>query len=145
MNYLYFIFLSCVTIYRTKARIYTCEPIQDRTCFGKPLDYRYTTTELAEDSKNQEEIKKRLNEWYGLRFLPKCWQVLQPFLCDVYKPNCVNGTAEPPCRDQCLATRKPCSVVETFRKDNPGWPDFLNCERFPANCNGTVSLFVLSM
>ena len=141
MFYFHFVTLSCATVLATIATAYICEPLQERKCFGKQLHYEYTTTELAADSDNQEDVKKRLDEWYGLRFLPKCWQVLQPFLCDVYKPNCdrMNGSVKLPCRDQCLATRKPCSVVASFRKDKPGWPDFLKCERLPANCNGTVS------
>ncbi|EDO45534.1 predicted protein, partial [Nematostella vectensis] len=73
----------------------------------------------------------------GLKFLPKCWEVLQPFLCQIYKPKCKNGSVELPCREQCFATRKPCSVVESYRR----WPEFLRCDKLPeGNCNGTSSV-----
>ena len=115
---------------------YTCELLETRTCLGEPLDFQYTTTELVSDSKNQREVQKNLRRWEDLRFLPKCWSVLQPFLCEVYVPKCENATVKLPCREQCLATRKPCSVVEWYYGR---WPEFLRCENFPkATCNGTV-------
>jgi len=117
----------------------TCEPIvsENRKCLGETIRYRFTSTNLAEDSSNQNEITKNLKLWEGLKFLPKCWSVLQPLLCQVYVPKCEDSTVIPPCREQCLATRKPCSVVERYRK----WPEFLSCERFPEKtCNGTVSI-----
>lgn len=119
---------------------YTCELLEKRTCLGEPLDFQYTTTDLVSDSKNQKEVQENLRRWEGLRFLPKCWSVLQPFLCEVYVPKCENSTVKLPCREQCLATRKPCSVVERYYGQ---WPEFLECENFPkGGCNGTVSLLV---
>lgn len=116
----------------------TCEPIvtENRKCLGEVLSYRFTSTHFAKDSNSQKEIHKNLKLWEGLKFLPKCWSVLQPLLCQVYVPKCENSTVVPPCREQCLATRKPCSVVERYKE----WPEFLKCERFPEKtCNGTVS------
>ena len=113
---------------------YKCEELDDRTCFGSTLDYNYTTLELVTDSQTQEEVKSNLKKWEGLKFLSKCWSVLQPLLCQVYKPRCQNSSVKLPCREQCTATRKPCSVVERYYEK---WPDFLQCDRFPeGSCEG---------
>ena len=119
---------------------YKCELLGERTCFGTWLDYNFTTTDLVTDSQTQNDVKGNLKQWEGLKFLSKCWSVLQPLLCQVYKPRCANSSVTLPCREQCLATRKPCSVVERY---NEKWPDFLQCERFPLEgCdNGSVSSF----
>lgn len=116
---------------------YTCEILKDRTCLGSMLDYNLTTVELVTDSRNQEEVNRKLEEWEGLKFLPKCWSVLQPLLCQVYKPRCQNSSVKKPCRKQCEATREPCSVVERYNKE---WPEFLKCEQFPKESNCEVSL-----
>lgn len=131
--------LLSVLVLSTSNYTATCEPIssENRKCLGELLPYQFTSTILAEDSTNQKEIQNNLKLWEGLRFLPKCWSVLQPLLCQIYVPKCENSTITPPCREQCLATRKPCSVVERYKE----WPEFLTCERFPpGRCNGTVSL-----
>jgi hypothetical protein len=47
---------------------------------------------LANDSLRQSDVRDRLVQWSGLRFVPKCWEVVQPLLCSVYLPKCVNDT-----------------------------------------------------
>ena len=111
-----------------------CELLEERTCLGSNLDYNFTTTDLVTDSQTQLEVKDKLKQWEGLKFLSRCWRVLQPLLCQVYKPRCQNSSVQLPCREQCLATRNPCSVVERYHKE---WPDFLKCEQFPlGSCKG---------
>lgn len=113
---------------------YRCELLEERTCFGSRLDYNNTTTDLVTDSLTQHDVKEKLKQWEGLKFLSRCWSVLQPLLCQVYKPRCYNSSVQLPCREQCLATRKPCSVVERYHEQ---WPEFLRCERFPlGGCRG---------
>ena len=113
---------------------YRCELLEEQTCFGSRLDYNFTTTALVTDSQTQLEIKDNLKRWEGLKFLSRCWSVLQPLLCQVYKPRCHNSSAHLPCREQCLATRTPCNVVKRYNED---WPEFLKCERFPlGGCKG---------
>lgn len=67
----------------------------------------------------------------GLRNAPRCWSVIQPLLCAVYMPKCENGRVELPSKSLCLATRKPCTIVDRER----GWPDFLKCDKFPVGCS----------
>lgn len=67
----------------------------------------------------------------GLRNAPRCWSVIQPLLCAVYMPKCENGRVELPSQSLCLATRRPCSIVEQER----GWPNFLKCDHFPVGCS----------
>ena len=113
---------------------YKCEILEEQTCLGTKLMYNFTTLELVTDSPTQQAAKEKLGEWKGLKFLSKCWAVLQPLLCQVYKPRCQNSSVRLPCREQCHATRKPCEVVERYHKK---WPDFLQCDRFPpGNCDG---------
>ena len=66
----------------------------------------------------------------GLRNAPRCWAVIQPLLCAVYMPKCENGRVELPSKSLCLATRRPCSIVDQER----GWPSFLTCDKFPVGC-----------
>lgn len=113
---------------------YQCEKLEERTCFGSSLDFNFTTTALVTDSQTQLDIRDKLKQWEGLKFLSRCWSVLQPLLCQVYKPRCHNSSVQLPCREQCLATRTPCSVVERYNEE---WPEFLKCERFPlGGCKG---------
>ena len=120
-----------------------CEELKQHTCFDITLPFNYTTTEIASDSNDQEEIVKNLEKWRPLSYLPRCWEVLKPLLCHVYMPKCENGNVRLPCRSICMLTRAPCSIVESFHKYG-GWPDFLKCERFPLeDCdNFTVSYLI---
>ena len=107
-----------------------CEELRQHTCFDITLPFNYTTTEIASDSKDQEEVVKNLEKWRALSFLPDCWEVLKPLLCRVYMPKCENGNVRLPCRSACMLTRTPCGIVKRFDRYG-GWPDFLKCETFP--------------
>lgn len=39
--------------------------------------------------------------WQSLRSVPKCWAVIQPFLCALYMPRCENGLVELPSQEMC--------------------------------------------
>uniref|UniRef100_A0A8C4ZKK7 Protein smoothened n=1 Tax=Gadus morhua TaxID=8049 RepID=A0A8C4ZKK7_GADMO len=111
----------------------TCEVLRYNTCLGSALPYTHTSLILAEDSTTQEEAFEKLTMWSGLRNAPRCWSVIRPLLCAVYMPKCEQGLVELPSQAVCLATRRPCSIVDQER----GWPDFLKCEenhKFPAGC-----------
>ncbi|CAJ1054867.1 smoothened homolog [Xyrichtys novacula] len=112
----------------------TCEALKYNTCLGSPLPYTHTSLILAEDSSTQEEAFEKLTMWSGLRNAPRCWSVIQPLLCAVYMPKCENGRVELPSQSLCLATRRPCSIVDQER----GWPNFLKCDQFPVGCSNEV-------
>ncbi|XP_034019485.1 smoothened homolog isoform X2 [Thalassophryne amazonica] len=112
----------------------TCEALKYNTCLGSPLPYTHTSVILAEDSSTQEEAFEKLTMWSGLRNAPRCWSVIQPLLCAVYMPKCENGRVELPGQSLCLATRRPCSIVDQER----GWPNFLKCDQFPIGCSNEV-------
>ncbi|XP_061570471.1 protein smoothened [Cololabis saira] len=112
----------------------TCEALKYNTCLGSPLPYTHTSLVLAEDSSTQEEAFEKLTMWSGLRNAPRCWSVIQPLLCAIYMPKCENGHVELPSQSLCLATRRPCSIVDQER----GWPTFLTCDQFPVGCSNEV-------
>ncbi|XP_061523698.1 protein smoothened [Phycodurus eques] len=123
------------TIFEDKCKTTTtCEALKYNTCLGSPLPYTHTSLVLAEDSSSQEEAFEKLTMWSGLRNAPRCWSVIQPLLCAVYMPKCDNGRVELPSQSLCLATRRPCSIVDQER----GWPNFLKCEKFPVGCSNEV-------
>ncbi|XP_041834030.1 smoothened homolog [Melanotaenia boesemani] len=112
----------------------TCEALKYNSCLGSPLPYTHTSLILAEDSSSQEEAFEKLTMWSGLRNAPRCWSVIQPLLCAIYMPKCENGRVELPSQSLCLATRRPCSIVDQER----GWPSFLQCDKFPVGCSNEV-------
>ena len=97
-------------------------------------------------------FQNNLRKWEGLRHIPKCWEVVQAYLCSVYKPRCVpvnnrttmssnvRSQVDQPRRDLCLLTRTPCRLVA----ESIGWPEFLKCdhEHYVSHCS--VSIIVTS-
>lgn len=78
-------------------------------------------------------LQERLHLLQGLRHIPKCWAVVQPFLCSVFMPKCVNGTVDLPSQEMCKMVSGPCRLLfnHTF------WPNFIKCENaelFPRMC-----------
>lgn len=109
------------------------------TCLGASLSsvsgFTHTSTVFANDSLTLDEVTEKLKLWSGLKAAPKCWEVIQPFLCSVYMPRCnsTDLTVERPSRELCLKTRTPCDIVRKIS----GWPFFLDCNQldiFSANC-----------
>lgn len=109
------------------------------TCLGASLSsvsgFTHTSTVFANDSLTVDEVTEKLKLWSGLKAAPKCWEVIQPFLCSVYMPRCnsTDFTVERPSRELCLKTRTPCDIVRKIS----GWPFFLDCNQldiFSANC-----------
>ncbi|CAG0895462.1 unnamed protein product, partial [Cyprideis torosa] len=63
------------------------------TCFGAPLPYEFTSRELTMDLETQkvladQDIAAQLRGWSSLRFLPRCWPRLRPFICSLLFPPC---------------------------------------------------------
>lgn len=109
------------------------------TCLGASLSsvsgFTHTSTVFANDSSTLDEVTEKLKLWSGLKAAPKCWEVIQPFLCSVYMPRCNNTdlAVERPSRELCLKMRTPCDIIRKIS----GWPFFLDCNQldiFSANC-----------
>ncbi|XP_031627808.1 protein smoothened [Contarinia nasturtii] len=117
-----------------------CERIQTNTCFGSKIPYKYTSGQLSEEG-NQESNIKKLNQLEALRNVPKCWEVIQPFLCAVYLPKCTKSKGKEyvylPSYEMCQATVEPCRVLY----DTDFFPSYLKCDEkvFPCkNCSNDV-------
>ncbi|XP_017856969.1 PREDICTED: protein smoothened isoform X1 [Drosophila arizonae] len=106
------------------------------TCFGSKLPYALTSLSLT-DYRKEKELNEALGSYYALRHVPKCWAVIQPFLCAVFKPKCeeINGQdmVYLPSYEMCRITLEPCRVLynTTF------FPKFMRCNEtlFPMKCS----------
>lgn len=113
-----------------------CQGLKYSTCMGARLPYHSTTLELT-DLATQEEVQEKLNLFDYVRYVPKCWAVIQPFLCALYMPKCENGTVDLPSREMCRITLEPCKIFY----NSSIFPKFLNCDDeriFPSKCKNDV-------
>lgn len=53
-----------------------CEKLQNNTCFGSKIPYKFTSLALT-DSSSQAESREELYKFEALRNVPKCWAVIQ--------------------------------------------------------------------
>lgn len=116
-----------------------CEPLANATCFGSRLPYGHTSLDLT-DAYHQSETRERLRQLEALRHVPRCWAVVQPFLCAVLVPKCEPIAGREmvylPSLEMCRITMEPCRLLynSTF------FPEFLRCNEtlFPSRCNNDV-------
>lgn len=69
----------------------------------------------------------------ALKHVPKCWAVVQPFLCSIFMPKCVNNTVELPSQEMCRMVSGPCRMLI----NHTIWPSFAKCDNtklFPRLC-----------
>ncbi|XP_026678381.1 uncharacterized protein LOC103507810 [Diaphorina citri] len=88
-----------------------CEPLISPTCLGTKLPYGFTTTSLVSDVSDQQEVQERLKRWQGLKYIPKCWAVIQSFLCALYMPKCEDNVVSVPSQEVCKLLSGPCRIV----------------------------------
>lgn len=113
-----------------------CERLNNTTCLGAKLPYYGTTLQLT-DLKTQEQVQETLKLYENLRFIPKCWAVIQPFLCALYMPKCENGYVHLPSREMCRITLEPCKILY----NTSIFPQLINCEDetlFPSMCRNDI-------
>jgi smoothened len=117
-----------------------CEPLRFKTCFGSNLPYTSTSLDLTDDY-SQEQTLEKLYSYQALRHIPKCWAVIQPFLCAVFIPKCesINGRGDMvylPSLEMCKITQEPCKILY----NTSYFPEFLKCNEsmFPSKCNNDV-------
>ncbi|CAG9824594.1 unnamed protein product [Phaedon cochleariae] len=114
----------------------TCQPLNHTTCMGAKLPYHSTTLNLT-DLTSQEKVQEKLQLYNYLRFIPKCWAVIQPFLCALYMPKCEKNMVDLPSREMCKITLEPCKILY----NSSVFPEFLNCEDerlFPTRCKNDI-------
>ncbi|CAL1530064.1 unnamed protein product, partial [Lymnaea stagnalis] len=120
--------------YRNTSITGSCQPLAIKSCMGTAVPFAQTSMSLVNDSQTLDEVNDKLKLWSGLRNVPQCWAVVQPFLCSVYLPKCDDTYGvELPSKEVCERTRKPCQIVQEI---NTGWPDFLRCDHpnFVSGC-----------
>ncbi|XP_067623011.1 protein smoothened [Eurosta solidaginis] len=116
-----------------------CEKLVNVTCLGAKIPYDYTSLDLT-DYRSQEHMLKHLSSYRALRHVPKCWAVIQPFLCAVFMPKCeqINGKdmVYLPAVEMCRKTWEPCRIVY----NSSYFPEFLRCNEtlFPPKCTNDV-------
>uniref|UniRef100_A0A182YN57 Protein smoothened n=1 Tax=Anopheles stephensi TaxID=30069 RepID=A0A182YN57_ANOST len=116
-----------------------CEPIRYSTCLGSNLPYPSISLDLT-DSYSQEETQTKLFQYKALINVPKCWAVIQPFLCAVFTPKCekINGQEMVylPSLEMCKITLEPCRILY----NTSFFPEFLKCNQtlYPSKCNNDV-------
>lgn len=116
-----------------------CEKLQSKSCFGQNIPYEMTSMELT-NFYSQDETLEKLHSYKALSHVPKCWSVIQPFLCAVLLPKCenINGIdmVYLPSLEMCKITMEPCKILY----NTSFFPNFLKCNDsiFPSKCNNDV-------
>ncbi|KAM7352157.1 smoothened, frizzled class receptor isoform 2-T2 [Cochliomyia hominivorax] len=116
-----------------------CEKLNYSTCLGAKIPYQYTSLDLT-ISHSQTDVQERLQKYMALKHVPKCWSVIQPFLCAVFTPKCEHINGEDmvylPSLEMCRITLEPCRILY----NTTYFPEFLKCNEthFPSKCNNDV-------
>ncbi|XP_066508260.1 uncharacterized protein [Hoplias malabaricus] len=91
------------------------------------LDYSLTVMPNILGHTNQEDADLEISQFYPLVKV-QCSSEMKTFLCSVYSPQCVNGTARPVCKTTCETAKMGCEPL--MRKFGIVWPSSLACETF---------------
>lgn len=104
-----------------------------------PKGYVSTSIDLT-DSYSLEQTLERLNLFQALRHIPKCWAVIQPFICAVFLPKCEKINNKEmiylPSMEMCKFALEPCRILF----NTSYFPDFLKCDpsQYPTQCSNDV-------
>ncbi|XP_014203465.1 protein smoothened [Copidosoma floridanum] len=114
-----------------------CVHMSNSTCMGTRLPYDTTSMDLIPYYTTQEAIREKLYLLQSLKHIPKCWAVVQPFLCSVFMPKCINDTVDLPSQEMCRIVSGPCRIIF----NHTIWPSFIKCEDtklFPKLCKNDI-------
>ncbi|XP_001602300.2 protein smoothened isoform X2 [Nasonia vitripennis] len=114
-----------------------CVKMINTTCLGATLPYDTTSLDLMPKYTTQEMIMEKLHILRGLEHIPKCWAVVQPFLCSLFLPKCVNDTVDLPSQEMCKVVSGPCKIL----LNHTIWPNFIKCdneELFSRSCKSEI-------
>lgn len=127
-------------IYCVREAAKKCEELQyTKQCFGQNIPYQSTSLDLT-NYYSQDQSLEKLISYQALKYIPKCWSAIQPFLCAVFFPKCenINGVdmVYLPSYEMCKITMEPCKILY----NSSYFPDFLKCNEtnFPSKCNNDV-------
>lgn len=131
-----------------------CVSLRTTQCLDVTLPYSYTYPSLTTISSNQSlssstiiieqeldeiehlaKIRYYLEQWKGLRAIPRCWKALQSVLCSTFFPRCDPSMSRIslPTNEMCRLFRQPCRAIDQYYR----WPSFLRCDNqssFPSKC-----------
>lgn len=113
-----------------------CIELKNDYCMGVKLPYRSSTFELT-NLLTEEQVHERLRLYRYVRYVPKCWAVIQPFLCALYLPKCEGDKVDLPSKEMCKVTLKPCKILYDFGV----FPEFMKCKDetlFPSQCKNDI-------
>lgn len=117
-----------------------CERVQNSTCFGAKIAWKFTSIQLSNEE-SQEQSLRKLYQLEASRYVPMCWAVIQPFLCAVFMPKCTRSHDRDyvylPSYEMCRVTYEPCHILY----ESDFFPRNLQCNRqiFPCqNCTNAV-------
>lgn len=107
-----------------------CEDLTISHCHVLPYNKTSFPNHLKHHS--QEEAELEVNSFAPLVNV-NCSQEFQSFVCFLYAPPCDGPRL--PCKELCYRVREAClSLMQGF---GFGWPDEIDCDRFPSSGNGT--------
>lgn len=116
-----------------------CEKIEIKQCFGQTIPYESTNQDLTMFF-SQDVALEKITSYQALKHVPKCWAVIQPFLCAVLFPKCEKINEKDmvylPSLEMCKITMEPCRILY----NTSYFPEFLKCNEsiFPSKCNNDI-------
>ncbi|XP_044587253.1 protein smoothened-like [Cotesia glomerata] len=114
-------------ILKTKDCIRPVECVRMKTpdCLTVTLPYSMSSNGIVKRYyKTEDEIQAKLHELQtSLQYIPRCWKVVQPLLCMIFRPQCLNNHVVLPSQETCRRIEEPCRLVF----DELIWPKFINC------------------
>ncbi|KAJ0000551.1 hypothetical protein NQD34_012393 [Periophthalmus magnuspinnatus] len=102
-----------------------CEPISIGLC--NDLAYNLTVMPNLLGHVHQDDAGLEMHQFHPLVKV-QCSPALKEFLCSVYAPECIMGSARAPCRRTCERARAGCEPL--MNKFGFTWPERLNCDKF---------------
>ena len=111
---------------------------ENATCFGNNLGYQ----SIYLHDRTYWETQSNLQNLSFLRYVPNCWEKVQPILCAFYLPKCLIRQEENNTfssinmipKNICYKAREKCEIIKSvlieskLENEENEWPEFLNCE-----------------
>ena len=110
----------------------TCQPIM-ATSVCRNMPYINASLPNLKGHNNQEDAENELQQFVLFSDL-QCSDMVLPFLCAYYMPECDLGHTLQPCKELCSQVQEDCTATpKTYRVH---WPKHLNCDMLPSRDSG---------